>query len=180
MARRVNTARLRKVNDSAKECAEVIAHNVAGRPPKYHPHFVIMIDALGASLVSSTNWQLAKMFGVDETTVSGWMGLHPQFSIAVNRARANVDQQVEGALFQRAVGYTHPEEKIFCAPRSGEIVRARTTMRYPPDTKAAQFWLMNRNPDKWRASREADTAPPSDAADQLRAALHEMDLRTKG
>lgn len=180
--KRPRTAELRKVNDSAKEAAEVIVQNSAGRPPKYHPHFVHMINCLADGLVSSTNYQIAQMFGVDEVgTIERWLKDHAPFREAVQRARSKVDQQVERALFERATGYKHEEVKVFCAPRTGEIVTHRVMAHYPPDTKALQFWLGNRHPDRWRnRPDELTNMNPNDAAAEVRAALAEMDDLTHG
>jgi hypothetical protein len=30
---------------------------------------------------------------------------------------------------------------------------------YPPDTKAGETWLFNRQPDKWKRQRDADKDP---------------------
>jgi len=177
--RREGTAHLKKVNEAAKEAATVIHENKAGRPPKYHPHFITMVEVLGTSLIGTTNVQLAGMFGVDSDTIAKWLQAHPKFSNTIIRAREMVDREIEEALFLRAKGYTHPEEKVFCAPRTGEIVVHHTTMRYPPDTKAGMFWLMNRNRDKWN-TKDGGATPPSDAADQLRAALAEVEKQTQG
>ena len=60
-------------------------------------------------------------------------------------------------MYQRACGYTHPEEQLF--QFRGEVIRAKTTKHYPPDTEAAKFWLRNRHPGKWRdkpVGNEAD------------------------
>jgi hypothetical protein len=180
MKRRTGTARLRKINDAAKECAEVIAGNVAGRPPKYHPHFVTMIEALGGSLIGSTNSQLARMFGVDEATIDGWMVRHPIFNRAIKYARSAADELVEASLLARARGYTHPEVKVFCAPRTGEIMTHEVVAHYPPDSTALIFWLKNRRPEQWRDKRDETNVPTEDSASQLRADLAEMERRTNG
>ena len=58
------------------------------------------------------------------------------------------DKQVERALFERACGYKHPEDKIFC--HEGEITIQPTIKHYPPDPVSMIFWLKNRQKDKWR------------------------------
>lgn len=57
-------------------------------------------------------------------------------------------------LFQRAVGYSHPEEKVF--QYNGEIITHMITKHYPPDTQAAQFWLRNRQPERWKEMTAGD------------------------
>jgi len=58
-------------------------------------------------------------------------------------------------LRERALGYSHRAEKIFLN-REGEVVRVETIEHYPPDTKAAETWLYNRQPSKWKRQRDAD------------------------
>jgi hypothetical protein len=61
---------------------------------------------------------------------------------------------VASKLFHRAIGYEHPEDKIF--NNNGEEMVVPTIKHYPPDTTAAIFWLKNRQPDKWRDRQEID------------------------
>lgn len=64
------------------------------------------------------------------------------------------DDLVEASLFSRAVGYSHPDEKLYLI--DNKIERAKTTKHYAPDTTAAIFWLKNRQPDKWRENYQFD------------------------
>lgn len=98
--------------------------------------------------------QIADVIGVSSRTLQNWMGKHPDLFRAVKEARQVADDLVEAALFSRALGYSHPEEKIFCS--EGMICRADTVKHYPPETQAAMFWLRNRQPARWREKNEAD------------------------
>ena len=44
------------------------------------------------------------------------------------------------------------------------MVRVETIEHYPPDTKAAETWLFNRQPDKWKRQRDADKDPDRELA----------------
>ena len=46
--------------------------------------------------------------------------------------------------------------KIFLPPGAGEPIYAPYTKHYPPDTKAALRWLMNRQPALWRDRQEVN------------------------
>ena len=63
------------------------------------------------------------------------------------RARDEADADIAVKLRDRALGYSHSSEKI-C-----EVVRVETIEHYPPDTKAAETWLYNRQPTKWKRDR---------------------------
>lgn len=95
-----------------------------------------------------TDAQVAKELGVSPRTIYYWKSRYIADLQAINRAKANVDEMVEAALLRVALGYSHPEEKIFCA--FGEVTRVQTIKHHPPDVKAAIYWLNNRNPDRWK------------------------------
>jgi len=62
------------------------------------------------------------------------------------------------SLFQRACGYSHPEDKIF--QHEGNPVVVPTTKHYPPDATSAIFWLKNRDPANWRDKVEHEVELP--------------------
>lgn len=99
-------------------------------------------------LLGATDADLARLFEVSEATVNTWKQEHPEFLDSLKKGREVADAEVAKKLYHRALGYTHPEEKIF--QHDGEIVRADTLKHYPPDPTAAIFWLKNRKSDLWR------------------------------
>lgn len=113
--------------------------------------------ALGA-----TEKQTADFFGVALSTFYRWRIEHEDFAKAVAYGRRERDNQVERSLFERAVGYSHAEEKVFC--QQGEIFTHTVTKHYPPDTGAMIFWLKNRRPEEWKDRREHEVTGPEGAA----------------
>lgn len=101
-----------------------------------------------------TEEQIARIVGVSRTTLRNWKGQFPEFLIAVREAREVADELVEASLFRRAVGYFHPETKVFC--QNGEIIEHEITKYYPPDTQAGMFWLRNRQAERWKEKTEGD------------------------
>lgn len=101
-----------------------------------------------------TNKDLAKLFDVAEDTIYEWKKRHPEFSEAINRGKSEKDVTVERSLYERATGYSHPEEKIFV--NQGEVIRAETVKHYPPDPTSMIFWLKNRQPEQWRDKVEVE------------------------
>lgn len=102
-----------------------------------------------------TEDEIGKIIGVSRTTINNWKGKHPEFLYAVRESRQAADELVEAALFSRATGYSHPEEKVFNSEKLGIVVH-ETTKHYPPDTQAAMFWLRNRQPERWKEKTEGD------------------------
>lgn len=128
-----------------------------GRPSKYHedvPKQAAKLCALGA-----TDADLADFFGVKIDTISEWKNSKPEFSASLKRAKDTSDALVQRRLFERATGYSHPEDDIRVV--NGEIVITPTIKHYPPDTAAGIFWLKNRRPSEWRAQpSEGDESAP--------------------
>lgn len=113
---------------------------------KYHQRFDEMARKL--CLLGATDADLADFFHVSESTINLWKLAHASFSETVREGKMLADANMAERLYLRGMGYSHPEEKLFC--HDGQIVRAETTKHYPPDTKANLAWLYNRRPDKWR------------------------------
>ena len=79
--------------------------------------------------------------------------------------RSAADARVAESLYHRAVGYAHKAEEIKVI--NGEVVRVRTTKRYPPDVTACIFWLKNRQRAKWRGRPDPEV-PAVDFREMLR------------
>lgn len=137
-----------KIRNAAQVVLDNIKASKAGRPPSYHPGFDHLAQQM--IIINNTTANFADTFGASDSAIEQWMRDHPSFLRAIQRGKERADERVEKALIHRAMGYSHKSEKIFMN-RDGRIVRARTVEQYPPDTKAAEVWLYNRRPDRWRA-----------------------------
>lgn len=123
-----------------------------GRPSKYKPEFPQQAAKL--CRLGATDKDIAEFFGVHVDTVMEWKAVHPEFSDALKQGKAETDSQVERRLFERAMGYEHPEVDIRVV--GGEIVQTPIRKIYPPDTTAAIFWLKNRKPEQWRETKAVE------------------------
>lgn len=122
----------------------------AGRPSKYSPDILPQVRFLAKK--GCTDKDLAEFFEVNIDTIHEWKKKHPEFSDTLKEAKLEADSAVERSLFERATGYSHPEDKIF--QYEGCPVVVPTVKHYPPDTAAAIFWLKNRKPEQWREKIE--------------------------
>lgn len=123
---------------------------VGGRPSKFDG-----IDLEQVRMLATRGWtdaQMAEFFHVNPDTWHEWKKVHPEFSESLKDWKLEADNRVERALYERAIGYEHPEDKIF--QYEGRPVVVATVKHYPPDTPAGIFWLKNRQPDKWRDKQE--------------------------
>ncbi len=123
----------------------------AGQPTRYRREYCEQARKM-CLLLGATDADLADFFEVKEQTINNWKKAHPEFFESIKKGKAKADANVSLRLYERAMGYSHDEEKIFC--HQGEVTRADTVKHYPPDTAAAIFWLKNRQRDRWRDRHE--------------------------
>lgn len=100
-----------------------------------------------------TDEQVSSVLGIERKAFLN-MCEYNGLTSTIKEAKEKPDDVVERSLYERANGYEHPEEKIFC--NNGEIVRTTTIKKYPPDPVSMIFWLKNRRSDRWREKQEVD------------------------
>ncbi len=113
---------------------------------KYAPIYAEQVKILCEA--GATLYEIADFFGVNHNTLYLWKKMYPEFGVNWHLGKQAADDRVEASLYAKAVGFSHPEEKIF--QYEGVIVRAATIKQYAPDTEAAKFWLTNRKGDQWK------------------------------
>lgn len=102
--------------------------------------------ALGA-----TEREVADFLGVTLPTFWKWRMRHPQLDKAYHLNRMIADERVIQRLYARAMGYEHDEMDIRSC--GNKIVQTPVRRYYPPDTRAIEYWLRNRNPGgQWSQS----------------------------
>jgi DNA-binding XRE family transcriptional regulator len=121
-----------------------------GRPTEYKPEYDEL--AYNYCLLGAIDDELASFFDVSKQTINAWKKKHPSFFDSIKKGKTQADAKVARSLFERACGYSHPEDKIF--NDNGEPLIVHTIKHYPPDTGAGFIWLKNRQPDKWRDKPE--------------------------
>jgi len=147
-----------------------------GRPTKYQKEFAEQARKL--CLLGHTDKELAKFFEVHESTIHQWKHDFPEFSESINLGKSIADADVAEKLYHRAVGYSHPEVKVFC--NEGVVTEHEVTKHYAPDVTAIAIWLKNRQKHLWNDKKA--TAPtinftidekgkPTEQAAQILAAI---------
>lgn len=76
--------------------------------------------------------EVCAIIGIAESTLNRWKQKHAELWESIRKAKKDPDGLVESALFNTALGFE---------------MKGRY---YPPNFFAQRFWLMNRQPDKWR------------------------------
>jgi hypothetical protein len=149
------TAKPTKTTPSKKKPAnKAKATPARGRPTLYQASYAEQARRL--ALLGQTDAEMAAFFGVAERTIHYWKDAHPDFLQSLKEGKADADAKVAAALYQRALGYSHPDTHI--SNYQGEITITPITKHYPPDPVSMIFWLKNRQPDKWRDRVEAEVS----------------------
>lgn len=124
------------------------------RPKKYKEEFNEQAEKL-CTIFGADDKKLAKFFEVCEATINNWKKDYDEFLESIKRGKDIYDtEHVEVSLLERACGYEHPEEKVFC--QDGKIITHQQTKHYPPETTAAIFWLKNRHPNRWKDIKRSE------------------------
>lgn len=143
-----------------------------GRPSDYKPEYAEMARRFLLLKRGATNEDLAKLFGKNVDTIYEWQKVHSDFSDALRAGKDGADTEVANALHSRAVGAVWIEEVAFKVKtieydklgrktRESEKIEVAAVRRAaPPDTRACELWLNNRDPENWRQKPE-----PSDDDD---------------
>lgn len=124
-----------------------------GRPSKYKQEYAN--QAYKLCLLGATDKSLADFFEVDEATINRWKDAHKEFCESLKRGKQIADATVAEKLYNRAIGYQHPE--IITASFQGQITDTLEVVKhYPPDTTAGIFWLKNRQSQQWRDRNQTE------------------------
>ena len=117
-----------------------IERNKGGAPSKYRQEY--NNQAYKLCLLGAVDSELANFFNVNESTIHKWKIDHPKFSESIKNGKDIANANVAASMYQKAIGYSHPEDKIF--NNNGEPMIVKTIKHYPPDTQAGSLFLRNR------------------------------------
>jgi hypothetical protein len=143
-----------------------------GRPSGYKSAYVD--QAFKFCLLGLDDRRIAELLGTSRAGLNRWKRSYPRFRDAFERGRDGADAAIAGALYKRAIGYSHPAEKIHVL-KDGTVVRVPYIQHYPPDTPALNFFLANRQRDLWRRDPVAGDLNINVSLEQL--VLDSMKLR---
>jgi len=110
-----------------------------------------------------TNRTIARRLGVPYARFKELLSDGSDEAAAIAEANASLVNEVEAALFQRATGWVK-EETVELLDKDGDPILSpdgepmlqKKTTQLPPDVAAAQFFLKNRAPERWRDKVEHD------------------------
>jgi hypothetical protein len=122
----------------------------AGQPTLYKEEYAE--QAFNYCLLGATDKDLARFFNVCDKTIDNWKKDQPEFLLSIRESKEKADSIIVKSLYNRAKGLTVTEERISSGGENDVITKV--TKQLPPDTKAIEFWLKNRQPDKFRDKQE--------------------------
>lgn len=96
---------------------------------------------------------VANRIGISYSTLRAWRKQYPEIDKALKAGREIIDYKVENALLKSALGYKTKEVKVTTTIRHGKVVetiKEVTDKEQAPNVSAAQCWLYNRLPKKWK------------------------------
>jgi len=126
-----------------------------------------------------TDVEVADFLEITETTISLWKKTHKEFFAQVYDWKDEADSKVEEALYNRALGYSHPETRVMSVSdgkdQGSHIEKIEIERHYPPDTKAIEFWLKNRRGKYWKEKQEVSiTGVEMMSDEQIKAAAERI------
>ncbi|AEJ01250.1 hypothetical protein Nit79A3_1418 [Nitrosomonas sp. Is79A3] len=162
------TIDIETINDDSEDDDESDNGSV-GRPTGYREKY--NKQAYRLCLLGAIDDELAEFFEVDVSTIKRWKKNHAGFRAAIKKGKIAADSKVAERLYERAMGYSHPETHV--SNYKGEITKTELIKHYPPDTAAAFILLKNRHPDKWKDKIELkedinlNVFPPKEELDAI-------------
>jgi len=109
------------------------------------------MDKIAYSFASMhlTDREIAEKMGISESTLNLWKKKHPTFSESIQTGKEACNDAVEKSLYNLAIGYDKEVERL---DKNGEVVIVKEY--YPPQTRACEFYLMNRRRKEWTNRQE--------------------------
>jgi hypothetical protein len=122
----------------------------------------VVANLVKAIAMGMTESEAAEVLDISRQSIFNWKKKYPTIFYAIGQAKEVADGLIEASLFHRAIGYSHPEERVFL--QGGRVVKVQTTKHYPPSVAAIQMWLHNRKSETWQPRRHI---PPVEVSEPV-------------
>jgi hypothetical protein len=128
------------------------AHNK--RASKYEDWAALHLDQITEWAAEGLSLpDMARAMHVKPATVRAWYKRHAEFRLAVIDGRDEAIDEIESSLIKRAKGYDvdQVEKTEFADPDGNptQIITKTITKHQPGDVKAVEFFLKNRDKERW-------------------------------
>lgn len=127
-----------------------------GRPSEYKEDYARQAHVV-CSEMGATDLKLAKLFGVTRPTISQWKQDHPEFKKAIVEGKDIFNSATaETCLLKRVTGYDFKETTLEPDIEGKLSVSKIVKKHIPSDPTSTIFFLKNRNPERWRDTKNID------------------------
>ena len=127
-----------------------------GRPTKYSEEMNNKAEEYASQGLS--NDQIANNLGIDRATLYEWQKEYSDFSDAIKRGKEKIDLEVENKMLELIRGFDYSETtQELKKNKKGEfevVTIKKTNKKSLPNYKAMEFWLRNRQPQKWNNTEQ--------------------------
>ena len=139
-----------------------MAENKRGRKSKYETNVQPRLLEIAAWCRDGlTDEEIADKLDISHESFYKYKREFPEFTDTLKETKEIADIKVENSLNKNANGYDYVEQTVVMKKeviyKDGKKVKEVTYPEVVPiikhkeaETKAQQFWLQNRKPDKWR------------------------------
>lgn len=146
-----------------------MAESKRGRKSKYETNVKPRLLEIAAWCRDGlTDKEIAEKLGISQDSFYVYKNKYTEFSDTLKETKEIADIKVENSLNKNANGYDYEEEVVVMkkeviyneeGKKQKEItypVTVTITKHKEAETKAQQFWLQNRKPDKWRNQSQVE------------------------
>jgi hypothetical protein len=169
--------------------------NKGGQPTSYKEEYD-RLAYVACSEGGFTDLKLAKLFSVCKATITNWKREHPKFLASIIKGKDEFNSAMaEDSLLKRVKGFSYNEatkKRIPIRDEDGEITgyqmeTVKSVRKYvPPDQRSVEFFLKNRNPERWRneldvnIKDESEIQTPDEVLRRLAFMLRNREEELKG
>ena len=128
------------------------------RPTKYENEIKPHISDIRKAVESgATDKEIAKAFGIAESTLYKYKKEKPEFSEAFARGREKVVIDIKAALLKKALGYEYEEEKSVAKydKDGSSVVMVETYRKHQPASETAAAMLLRNYDPEYRDNDNA-------------------------
>ena len=152
-----------------------------GRPSKYDTEVKPYLEEIRKAVAAgATDKEIAKAFGIAESTIYKYKKEKKEFAEAFARGREKVVIEIKAALLKKALGFNYEEEKrVGRKDKNGEnIVLVEKYTRYCVPSETAANMLLRNYDENWRDNDKATAELKKQEADLRKsiAAANNFDL----
>ena len=135
----------------------------SGRPTLYREEYNDQVRKL--CLLGATDKEIADFLQIAESTLNNWKLEYPLFMESIRAGKQVADMEIAHSLYVSAQDRIIPECQAFkvrnvyyndkgkrIEEEKVEVVNVGKAV--PANDRSIQFWLKNRNPDRWKEKQE--------------------------